>query len=364
MKSRLIILGGFLGAGKTTLLTAAATILQKQHKKVGIITNDQAKGLVDTLVLSNSATNVKEIAGSCFCCDFDGLMDAALYLKDTIGCEIILCEPVGSCTDLSSTLFQPIKSYYQQHFQLSPLSVLVDPHRAEQMLDSGQQNGSGYIYLKQLEEADCLVINKVDKISKQRLASLRKKLKEVVGQEEITGISALDGTGVTDWLELLETSSDVGTRIADIDYDIYAEGEAEMGWYNADFMISHAKDGLVRWGDFTLDLLQIFQKLFLAEGIVLGHLKVFLKGGPSHLSANLTDSKGTVELQGVPFSDHAVRMIINIRAETSPQLLKQFMEDIISVYSEQDIAFRQYEINALTPGRPKPSHRFTDVVTS
>ena len=45
-----ILLGGFLGAGKTTSLLRLATHLQGLGKKVGIITNDQAEGLVDTAV--------------------------------------------------------------------------------------------------------------------------------------------------------------------------------------------------------------------------------------------------------------------------------------------------------------------------
>ena len=137
--------------------------MEKEGKKVGIITNDQAKDLVDTHILSARGTAIQEIAGSCFCCNFDGLMEAALYLKDTALCDTILAEPVGSCTDLSATLLQPIKSYYKQYFKLLPLTVLIDPLRLQEMfaLEQNVKEGSGYIYLKQLEEADYLVINKM-----------------------------------------------------------------------------------------------------------------------------------------------------------------------------------------------------------
>lgn len=43
-----VIIGGFLGAGKTTLITALSALLQEKGRRVGIITNDQASGLVDT----------------------------------------------------------------------------------------------------------------------------------------------------------------------------------------------------------------------------------------------------------------------------------------------------------------------------
>ena len=47
-KARYILIGGFLGAGKTTAILKLAEHLKAQHQRVGLITNDQAGGLVDT----------------------------------------------------------------------------------------------------------------------------------------------------------------------------------------------------------------------------------------------------------------------------------------------------------------------------
>ncbi len=54
MKTKLILVGGFLGAGKTTLLWEAARRLGAAGQAVGLITNDQAPDLVDTAFLSRS----------------------------------------------------------------------------------------------------------------------------------------------------------------------------------------------------------------------------------------------------------------------------------------------------------------------
>ncbi|MEI8376830.1 MAG: GTP-binding protein, partial [Planctomycetota bacterium] len=48
MKTRLILVGGFLGAGKTTMLWEASRRLVERGLRVGLITNDQAPELVDT----------------------------------------------------------------------------------------------------------------------------------------------------------------------------------------------------------------------------------------------------------------------------------------------------------------------------
>ena len=44
------MVGGFLGAGKTTALLRAAERLTARGLRVGLITNDQSGGLVDTAI--------------------------------------------------------------------------------------------------------------------------------------------------------------------------------------------------------------------------------------------------------------------------------------------------------------------------
>jgi putative protein kinase ArgK-like GTPase of G3E family len=46
-----IVIGGFLGAGKTTAVGKLAKRLTDQGQRVGLITNDQGRNLVDTAIL-------------------------------------------------------------------------------------------------------------------------------------------------------------------------------------------------------------------------------------------------------------------------------------------------------------------------
>jgi len=71
------MVGGFLGAGKTTAILQLARLLRDQGKTVGLITNDQSYGLVDTVMLAANGFAVEEITGGCFCCKFNSLVDAA-----------------------------------------------------------------------------------------------------------------------------------------------------------------------------------------------------------------------------------------------------------------------------------------------
>jgi len=51
-KARHVMIGGFLGAGKTTAVSRLARHLQAQGLRVGLITNDQSHGLVDTTIVT------------------------------------------------------------------------------------------------------------------------------------------------------------------------------------------------------------------------------------------------------------------------------------------------------------------------
>ena len=58
-----VMIGGFLGAGKTTAILQLARQLRDQHRKVGLITNDQSFGLVDTTMLRSHGFATEEITG-------------------------------------------------------------------------------------------------------------------------------------------------------------------------------------------------------------------------------------------------------------------------------------------------------------
>src|SRR6476619_6726046 len=174
MKSaRYYMIGGVLGAGKTTAVAALAQHLTARGQRVGLITNDQGSELVDTAMLRARGFSTEEIPGGCFCCRFNSLVDAAERLTANTRPEIFIAEPVGSCTDLAATVTYPLRRMYQDNFTVAPISVLVDPIRAQRVF--GLQNGGNfsekvlYIYRKQIEEADIVIISKSDLVDDKQL---------------------------------------------------------------------------------------------------------------------------------------------------------------------------------------------------
>src|SRR5205085_10547520 len=109
---RFVMVGGFLGAGKTTTLARLARFHVGRGHKVGLVTNDQAQDLVDTTSLRAQGFPVEEVPGACFCCRFDDLVNKVEQLESSQRPDVILAEPVGSCTDLVATVVQPLKDLY------------------------------------------------------------------------------------------------------------------------------------------------------------------------------------------------------------------------------------------------------------
>jgi len=84
------IVGGFLGSGKTTAITWASKLLMAQGKRVGVVTNDQGKYLVDTAFFQLSNIPAVEVTGGCFCCNYDDLEKRINQLKETQQPDVIL----------------------------------------------------------------------------------------------------------------------------------------------------------------------------------------------------------------------------------------------------------------------------------
>src|SRR5919202_3078106 len=155
---RFVMVGGFLGAGKTTTLARLGRHYLAKGRRVGLVTNDQAQDLVDTTSLRAQGFPVQEVPGACFCCKFDELVAQAGDLQQAERPDVILAEPVGSCTDLVATVVQPLKDLCGDRFQVAPYSVIFKPSHGLRILRNDAGAGfspkAAYIFRKQLEEAD------------------------------------------------------------------------------------------------------------------------------------------------------------------------------------------------------------------
>ncbi len=352
------MIGGFLGAGKTTAILRLAQRLSSRGLRVGLITNDQSIGLVDTAVLENGEFQVEEITGGCFCCRFNSLVEAAERLSQATRPDVFIAEPVGSCTDLVAAVSFPLRKIYGEQYCVAPLSVLVDPVRAERILGLAEGNQFSpkvrYVYGKQLEEAEIIVINKCDLLDSERLDRLEAALRRAYPRAELYRVSARESEGLEPWMDRIVAAESLAESAPDVDYDIYAEGEALLGWLNASAHLQAA--GEVDGNQLLLDLAAAMRQI-LAE-VEIAHLKMTLmpdEHGGDIAVLNLVRSDGAAELSHslrAPLS--AGELILNLRAEADPELLRRSVLEALAVCGcEAEIK----HIEHFRPAKPQPTYR-------
>jgi Ni2+-binding GTPase involved in maturation of urease and hydrogenase len=357
-RARYIMIGGFLGAGKTTAILKLAKYLKRKGQRVGLITNDQGTGLVDTQMAEASHFPVEEISGGCFCCRFNSLVDASQKLTAVTRPDVLIAEPVGSCTDLMATVNIPMQQLYGKEFVVAPLSVVVDPIRAQRILGlgTGKQFAPkvSYIYLKQLEEADILVINKCDLLTIQQATELKAALQARFPRTEIFLISARQGTGLQPWFDRILTGELTAAGIMEVDYITYGVGEAMLGWLNATLRLASAQslDG----NELLLRIAHALRDRLDKADAEVAHLKMTLTAAGDGLDIaviNLVRTDATPELSfrlAEPFTDG--ELTVNLRAQAEPSVLERIVREVAGEFGAV-----VGSVACFKPGQPNPTHR-------
>jgi hypothetical protein len=341
-RPHLVIVGGFLGAGKTTLILAAAKILADRGMRSAIILNDQGESLVDTELARLNGFEAAEVTGGCFCCRFSELIRIAEQLREHSP-DVIFAEPVGSCTDLSATILQPIQKAYREEFQLAPLTLLVDPRRAEQLQDPD----IAFLFQKQLEEADLVCFTKSDLYSETPpLAGIRTRQ-----------ISAHTGQGVAPWLdEIMSGKLTLSGTILDIDYERYAQAEAALAWLNAEAELE--SDPPLSPAMLLGPFLERLDRELTEAGIPIVHLKALDHAASGSLKAALCGNGEEPSVEGALDASPACRhrLLLNLRASGRPESVRAIVARAVESLPGR---LSELRLHCFSPAAPKPERRVT-----
>lgn len=356
MRARMVLIGGFLGAGKTTLINKIAQKFIEEKVPVGIITNDQGQLLIDTEFIKVRGLNVEEVCGGCFCCNFPKLLDNANKLLKQINPQYIIAEPVGSCTDLIATVATPIKRYHGDQFSVAPLIVLVD---APRLLNNAFDTSTlgGYLRSHQAEEAEYLILTKIDEIGSDDVESLILKLKNLNPDRKIIPYSAVTGEGLQEILEIITSEEETARKPVDVDYDKYAEAEAELGWYNGIYEFTAPEYDSY---ELSMNILKSLASKYTPSDIA--HAKVAITNENSHTKISLIGNEFTIGgVKGSRFGKGGSKLNFNARIVSEPEKLRQTIRETIeSCFKEKCIQYKLQFDDCFSPGRPNPTYRILD----
>ncbi|QTN32416.1 cobalamin biosynthesis protein P47K [Akkermansiaceae bacterium] len=364
---RMVLIGGFLGAGKTTLIGHLSRWLERSGLQVGLVTNDQGKGLMDTDSARrvSSPGGVEEITGGCFCCRLDDLVGAVERMDRESRPDVIVAEPVGSCTDLVATVILPLEAVYQVPFTLSPYSVVLDARRALATL-GGRRNARdfhrdvGYVYRKQIEEAEWLVVNKTDLLEGEDLQDLESRLAGAYPGKRVFLVSGKSGVGLEEWFAALIGARSAPKDVMEVDYERYARGEAMLGWVNSEArcrVIGAAEDGF-DWGAWLMETGGKISEELARQGNEVGHFKMSVETGSRRWRLHQVMSGENPLLHEDALmtpTEEEGRLLVNLRAEGDAEMLESIVD---SAFRNQDLVSVGF-LNraAFQPAKPVPTHR-------
>ena len=347
------LLTGFLGSGKTTAIQYASRNLLQRGIKTGVITNDQGIKLVDGDFFASLNIPNRKVMNGCFCCNYNDLEANIQSLIQTNETEIIFAESVGSCTDIVATVLKPLLHFYP-HAQIT-VSTFADVRLLEMILKADTNffdETVNYIYLKQLEEAGIIVINKIDLIDKEQLEKIKQFMLQKYETKILLYQNSLDENNIMHWLHTLDHYQSAGKlQSLNIDYDVYAAGEAKLAWLDQELEIYSANNNAMLHAE---NLINAIYKKIKANQYAIGHLK-FLINGETKISFT-SNEQSSIAIKNKPNASAA--LLINIRMQTEPEIIKQLIAETIKEEEiTSDCKVIVVSLSAFQPGYPHPTQR-------
>ena len=259
---------------------------------------------------------------------------------------MILAEPVGSCTDISATVLHPLREY-SDTYRIAPLTVLVDPARARELLGEDADPRLKFLFDNQLEEADLICFTKSD-VSPEYPALKGRSVRQM---------SARSGQGVAAWLdEALGGTLSAGSTILEIDYEQYAQAEAALAWLNLQGTIRPKTPSSP--GAVLGPLLDRMDAELTSAGVMIVHLKAIIEAQTGFVKAAVCGNGQQPAVEGnldaSPASVH--ELLVNLRAVGEASQVKTIVE--------RDLQQMGWELEGLKiasfhPAPPQPERRTT-----
>ena len=176
MPTPVYVISGFLGSGKTTFIN---NILESApvNLKIMVLVNEFGAISIDREIIKADPINIVDLSGGCICCGlFTELMASLLFALDTLKADIILIESTGLAVP-QEIARQALTPAFEGRIEFGGIITLVE---AKSMLSDDYP-----IIMKQLKEANVVILNKIDLIDSSTLAQAWKKIKSVIPAESI-----------------------------------------------------------------------------------------------------------------------------------------------------------------------------------
>jgi len=350
---KLHIVGGFLGSGKTTAINNAAKRLDSKSIKTGVITNDRYELPEETGIVRSNYNPAEQVISGCFSSNLDTLSDKIERLNQDTQSDYLFAESVGSCTDLVVTVVKPLMIFNNHIFESLTLSIFVDARMLLAYL-KGDKLLFGddviYVFEKQIEEADLLVINKIDLLSDADFPELKRLVDNYLPGKNIITQNSFNNQNIDNWLDTLDGLPQRKRESLEIDYQSYSKGETDLTWLEEEINFNATKRDA---GEYAIRFIEKVVSEIRQNQIPVGHIKFMLMDGDKTQKISFTAySDDDWKMMLLPVSSGLVKLVMNARLETSQDNVNTIIQNCITSLSNNDVKITKSI--PVTTGIPNP----------
>src|SRR5439155_10892895 len=105
---------------------------------------------------------------------------------------------------------------------------------------------------------------------------------------EVLSLSAKTGAGIASWLTQCMTGTNTIDQALELDYGLYAEAEACLGWLNATGTLTAEQQFAP--SDWLAATLGALEQRFADQGAAVAHVKLHMRTPTGALKASLTQA--------------------------------------------------------------------------
>jgi len=206
------VLTGFLGAGKTTLLNY---ILREKHGlKIAVIENEFGEIGIDGDLVLESTEEIYEMTNGCICCvgavreDLVRIVRTLLDRPERLDHIIVETSGLADPYPVAQTFF--LDDPIAQQVALDAVVTMVDAKHIAAHLQDLVLDGADNQAVDQIVCADRIVINKIDLVTRDDIASLTKHIRTLNETAEIVtssyaqiDLARILGVGASEFSQIL-----------------------------------------------------------------------------------------------------------------------------------------------------------------
>jgi len=316
-KVRIASIGGFYGVGKTTTIMELGKKLSGEGKRVAVVSNDKGAINVDGEMTKRLGFEAGEITGGCVCFYLDHLG----YIIDTITerfiPDVMFIEPVAYF--LPSKLYDDLGRKFGETLDLAPIIILVDAPRI--LSYQGHTEKLPFIESRQIEDAEVVVINKMDMVAPDQLPAIQAIIQHINPRARLIMMSAKTGMGLDELSSIVLQGRHEFVPVATMTvFKTFARSVTEIGERGERYAIEVERTlSQSELKDFLRHLLMgIAEKVLGMEGDI-NHIKAIISDESFFLKASLVSLDQEVDFIGDIKSLSGGRLVVDAIASKLPE---------------------------------------------